>query len=260
MHRRCLAPRLRHAAALLGLLLALPAAAVPAVPFEVTARYDHRTAAFTEGLEVVDGAIYESSGLNRQSYFARWTLDGKEPIRKQALPDEIFGEGLTVLGERIYVLSWQNRRALIFDRKTWKQIGEFAYTGEGWGLTNDGRQLIMSDGTANLRFLDPKDGRVVRTVAVQVNGKPLVRLNELERVGNRILANIWQTDTVAVIDPESGAVTARIDLANLYPKGLRKPGTDVLNGIALDPADKTLLVTGKFWPTVYRLRLLQPLP
>jgi len=246
---------------LLSLLLALPAAAdTPNIGFDVVARYPHRSEAFTEGLELVDGLLYESSGLDRKSFIIAGPLTGEGRVIRQRLPEVYFGEGLTVFGDSIYLLTWRNQRGFIFDKKTLRKTGEFSYAGEGWGLTHNDKQLIMSDGSANLKFLEPGSGRVVKTVPVTENGRPVIYLNELERVGKRVLANVWQTDNIVVIDPDTGVVTARIDLGKLYPPGMRKPGTDVLNGIALDPADNTLLVTGKWWPTLYRLRLRQALP
>lgn len=236
------------------------AATTPVIAWEVKAEYPHRNAAFTQGFELVDGLVYESSGLYRASFITAWPLEKGDALFMQMLPGALFGEGLTVLKDKIYVLTWKERIGLIYDKQSREKIGEFSYNSEGWGLTNDGARLIMSDGTDKLRFLDPADGRVLKTVSVTENGQPVLRLNELERVGNRILANVWQTDTILVINPETGVVTGRIDLEKMYPKASRKPAADVLNGIAFDPADKTLLVTGKFWPTVFRLRLKQNLP
>jgi glutamine cyclotransferase len=209
----------RFRAGLGGLLLlcALGAGAAPAtpvIPYKVIAHYDHRSGAFTPGLERVGDTLYESSGLYRQSYIARWQLQQQEPVFKQPLPAALFGEGLTVLGERLYMLTWRAGRGLVFDRRTLRPLAQFRYAGEGWGLTHNGRQLIMSDGSATLRFLDPATARVERSVAVTERGRALDRLNELEWVGGRVLANVWQTDTIAVIDPDSGAVTARLDSAS----------------------------------------------
>lgn len=253
--------RLRPAlAGLLWLLCACASAAVPSLPYEVVARYPHRSGAFTQGFELVGTTVYESSGLYRKSFIAHWPLEGSAAITRQALPPTVFGEGLTVLGDRIYVLSWREQRGFVFERESLRQLTEFTYSGEGWGLANDGQRLLMSDGTPTLRFLDPRTLKAVGSVEVRELGVPLHGLNELEWVDGRVLANIWQTDTIVVLDPTSGAVTAHIDLSHLYPRGLRHPNADVLNGIALDRRDGTVLVTGKYWPSVYRLRLLAPLP
>jgi len=248
---------------LILLLSGLPASAgtAPAVPFAVLAQYPHRSHAFTEGLELVDGLLYESSGLYRQSFITAMPLEaGGDALFFEMLPGSVFGEGMTVFKDRIYVLTWKEQRALVYDRKTRKLIREFTYEGEGWGLTHDDKHLIMSNGSDKLLYLDPDDGKVVRTVAVTEDGKPVTQLNELELVDKRILANVWRTDTIVVIDPKTGVVTGRIELDKLYPHSMRSPAADVMNGIAYDPADKTLLVTGKLWPTVYRLRLTKPLP
>lgn len=251
---------MRFAAALL--LLAACAgrcSAAPLLDYSVVARYPHPETPFTQGFEIDGDTVYESSGLYRRSFIARWKLGDAHLTQKQPLPPELFAEGLTVLDGRIYTLSWRERRALVFDRTSLRRIAEFEYGGEGWGLAHNGRELVMSDGSDTLRFLDPANFRTVRTLAVTDAGQPVGRLNELEWIparGDRpprVLANIWQTDTVVAIDPASGAVTAQLDLGRLYT--LRSARADVLNGIAYDARDDTLLLTGKFWPYVYRVRL-----
>ena len=248
--------------ALFALLLccAQAAAAVPRIPFEVVASYPHRSDAFTQGAQLVGDTLYESSGLYGSSFLARWQPDGDGPVLRTQLPIAIFAEGLTVLDGRLYLLSWQNQYGLIYQLDPWQRVGDFDYPGEGWGLSHNGTELIMSDGTAELRFLAADDQRELRRLAVTEDGKPVTRLNELEWVQERVLANVWLTDEIVVIDPASGAVTARLDLSHLYPTGQRGRRADVLNGIAYDARDGTLLVTGKFWPRLYRLRLLAPLP
>lgn len=241
-------------------------AATPILRYEVVARYPHPAAAFTQGLELNGDTLYESSGLYQRSYIVAWHLQDQTPQSKQTLPDAFFGEGLTLWNDRIYVLTWREQRGFIFDKTTFKKIGEFSYDGEGWGLTHNDNDLIMSDGSATLRVLNPQTLQVEKTIAVTEDGKSIDNLNELEWIPahehnpQRLLANIWQTDSIAVIDPTNGNVTARFDLTNLYPKSTRNSHADVLNGIALDPRDHTLLITGKFWPFVYRVRLLDPLP
>jgi glutaminyl-peptide cyclotransferase len=245
--------------------------APPLLAFEVVARYPHGTDVFTQGLELDGGALYMSSGLYGRSFIARAMLPPAPPApaltdARQPLPPQYFGEGLTVWRDRIYVLTWREHRGLIFDRATLRPAGEFAIEGEGWGLAHDERHLILSDGTARLRFLEPDRFTVQKTITVRSAGQPLEQLNELEWIDatggrpGRLLANVWQTDELVVIDPADGRVTARLDLRQLYPRGRRSPHADVLNGIAWDPRDGTLLVTGKFWPHLYRIRLLQPLP
>jgi glutamine cyclotransferase len=246
-------------------LLAAPVAASPALSYAVVARYPHPQTPFTQGLELDGDTVYESSGLYYQSFISRWQLSDQKVVDRQDLPAALFAEGLTLFGDRLFVLSWKEQKALVFDRATLRKTGEFAYRGEGWGLTHNAQTLIMSDGSDTLRFLDPHDFHGVKNVAVSDDGRPVERLNELEWIPARadqparVLANIWQTDTIVVIDPESGAVTAHLDLSKLYPRGQRSAHSDVLNGIALDPRDNTLLITGKFWPYVFRVQLTEPL-
>lgn len=243
----------------------LGAYAAPNISYTVVERYAHPDTPFTQGLELDGDTVYESSGLYRQSFIARWHL-GEQSVRdKRAIAPDLFAEGLTLFGQRLYVLSWKEQRAIVFDKATLNKIGEFAYRGEGWGLTHDTRALIMSDGSATLRWLDPNDFRSLKNLPVSEDGQPIENLNELEWIPARasqparILANIWQTNSIVAIDPDSGAVTARLDLSRLYPSGQRSAHADVLNGIAFDPRDNTLLITGKFWPSVFRLRLDEPI-
>jgi len=258
-------------------------ASAPSIPYTVVARYPHDSNNFTQGLEIAAGALFESSGLYGHSFIARqaWPpVDSSAnpsanpsnnppmpttPTERQPLPARYFGEGLTVWGTKIYVVTWREQQGFIFDRQSLKKIGEFGLQGEGWGLTHNDRQLILSDGSPVLRFLDPESFALEKTLTVTLDGAPLAELNELEWIEQRegrparLLANIWQSDTIVAIDPATGHVTGKLDCSALYPLGQRAPHADVLNGIALD-ADDTLLVTGKFWPHIYRLKLLQALP
>ncbi|MET0379493.1 MAG: glutaminyl-peptide cyclotransferase [Spongiibacteraceae bacterium] len=251
------------------------------ISYEILARYPHRTGAFTQGLEVVDDALYESSGLYRASFVTRWYLDQtcdpapdtasastachhKTELRRHIAP-EYFAEGFTVFGDKAFLLTWRSNKGFVLDANTLAIERSFEYPGEGWGLTHDRESLIMSDGSARLRFLDPTTLRQQKTLDVTEHGKPLVYLNELEWIDAgvlapqpRLLANIWQTDEIAVIDPQTGVVTARLDLRKLYPR--RRSGEDVMNGIAFDPADNTLLITGKRWRYLWRIKLQSPLP
>ena len=240
--------------------------AAPLIEYTVIERYTHPNQSFTQGLELHGDTVYESSGQYGGSYIARWQLKGTQIDKWQPLPTAMFGEGLTVLGERIYVLTWRERTALIFDKNSLQPIGQFDFAGEGWGLTNDGRHLIASNGSDTLRFIDPQSQKISSEINVTDAGKSVTQLNELEwlpatgKRPARILANIWQTDTIVAIDPRSGVVTAKLDMRKLYPSGQRSPSADVLNGIAFDARDNTLLLTGKIWPFVYRVQLKQPLP
>lgn len=240
--------------------------ATPTLRYEVIARYTHTDTAFTQGLELSGDTIYESSGLYGHSYITAWALQTQTPAQTQTLSSSIFGEGLTLWNNRIYMLTWREQRGFIFDKNSLKKIGEFSYNGEGWGLTHTDQALIMSDGSNALRFINPQTLHEEKTVTISENGTPIDNLNELEWIPAhntqpaRLLANIWQSDDIAVIDTESGRVTARIDLSKLYPKATRSTHADVLNGIALDARDQTLLVTGKLWPYIYRIRVLDTLP
>lgn len=247
--------------------LAAPLQAAPALTYEVIARYPHRTGAFTQGLELAGAALYESSGLYGQSYVARWQPENDSAIARTEIPARYFAEGLTRFGDRLYVLTWQSGTGLVLNANTLQRETTFRYSGEGWGLTHNHRELIMSDGSARLRFLDPVTLRQTSTLAVTLNGAPLQQLNELEWIDAgalapqpRLLANIWQTDSIVVIDPASGRVTAKLDLTALNPPEQRTAAEDVLNGIAYDRRDQTLLVTGKRWRYLWRIRLHSALP
>ena len=232
----------------------------------MVARYSHPDPAFTQGFELNNDIIYESSGLYDRSYISTWQLQEQPHKNKEVLPTAVFGEGLTVFGDRIYLLTWREQRGFIFDKTTLQKLGEFSYSGEGWGLTHDNKQLIRSDGTATLRLLDPQSLQVTKTITVTENDSPIDFINELEwlpahdKQPARLLANIWQSDSIVVIDAATGHITARLDLSHLYPKSSRSMRADVLNGIALDSSDYTLLITGKLWPFVYRIKLLDALP
>jgi glutamine cyclotransferase len=257
-----------HPIVLLIWLFAPTLLATPLVSYEEVARYPHRSAAFTQGLELIGDTLYESSGLYHQSFVTRWQLDQPATIAPiQKIADQYFAEGLTVLGDKLYLLTWETGTGLVLNATTLEIERSFNYSGEGWGLTHNNRDLIMSDGTNRLRFINPQTLREEKSLAVYENGKPVTYLNELEWIDAgsltaqpRLLANIWQTDSIVVIDPESGNVTARINLSTLYPRGQRRSSEDVLNGIAFDRSDNTLLVTGKKWRYLWRLKLQGTLP
>ncbi len=236
-------------------------AAPPAPPapiyysYEIVNSFPHDRSAFTEGLVFINGRLYESTGLNGQSTLREVDLTTGAVVREIALPSQYFGEGLTVLGDKAYQLTWQNQQGFVYDLATFKQVGQFTYTGEGWGLTTDGHSLIMSDGTSQLRFLDPATFALQRTVTVANQGQPVKEINELEYIKGEIYANVWQTDYVLRIDPATGRVQGVIDFRDLLPPAERAPDTDVLNGIAYDPAGDRLFVTGKRWPKLFEVKL-----
>jgi glutaminyl-peptide cyclotransferase len=223
--------------------------------YEIVNAWPHDPQAFTQGLVYLDGQLLESTGLNGRSSLRRIELATGRVLKKINLPAEYFGEGMTILRDRIYQLTWQHQKGFVYDLATLSPVREFTYTGEGWGLTTDGSALILSDGTPTLRFLDPETSAVLRTVSVTIDGRPLPQLNELEFVDGEIFANIWQTHTIVRIDPATGRVTGTIDLTGILPPQERRPDTDVLNGIAYDPATKRLFVTGKNWPRLFEVKL-----
>lgn len=233
-----------------------PAASGPvAYTYEVVTSYPHDRDAFTQGLVWQDGGFLESTGLNGRSTLRRVELATGKVLQSVAVDAQYFAEGMTVLGKKIYQLTWQSEKGFIYDLATLQRVGEFTYRGEGWGLTTDGQQLILSDGSHQLRFLDPTTFEVKRTLSVTVNGKPVDKLNELEFIKGEIFANVWMTDFIARIDPADGRVTGVVDLSGLLPVVARPPEADVLNGIAYDAEKDRYFVTGKKWDRVFEIRL-----
>jgi len=222
----------------------------------VVAEYPHDAAAFTQGLVALDGQLYEGTGKKGESSLRKVDLKTGRIETIVALEPSYFGEGITILDDRIYQLTWQNRTALVYDLKSMRHVNSFRYSGEGWGLTHDGKRLIMSDGSSLLRFLDPKTFEVVKRVRVHGPSGQVDKLNELEFVKGEILANIWYADRIARISPENGEILGWIDLSGLYPEKQRTSKEDVLNGIAYDHASERLFVTGKNWPKVYEIELV----
>jgi glutamine cyclotransferase len=231
-----------------------PATAVPRYSYTVVRTYPHDPRAFTQGLQYLDGVLYEGTGNLGESSIRKVKLETGEVLQKRDLAKEHFGEGIVVLKSELFQLTWQSRLGFVYDRDTFAPKRTFRYAGEGWGLTHDGTTLIMSDGTDVLRFVDPATFKVRRTLKVTASGQPLRQLNELEYVKGEIFANVWMTDTVVRIDLKSGRVIGVIDLANLLTPAERAR-TDVLNGIAFDAAGDRLFVTGKWWPKLFEIRL-----
>jgi glutamine cyclotransferase len=231
----------------------------PTIGYRLVRAYPHDPRAFTQGLIWLDGRLYESTGLVGESTIREVDLETGRVIRSTAIPAGLFGEGLVDWGDELLSITWQDGVGFRWDRATFRQTGRWNYSHEGWGLTRDGRHIIMSDGTPVLRFLDPATMREVRRVSVTSGGQPVARLNELEYVGGAILANVWQTSRIARIDPASGRVTAWIDLTPLAEETARGDGDNVLNGIAYDDAGDRLFVTGKNWSRLYEIDL-EPAP
>ena len=242
---------------------AVPAAdTTPAEPpvqgYRIEAAYPHDAGAFTQGLFYLDGNLYESTGLHGRSTIRRVRIDDGAVLQSISLPREVFGEGIVNWGREIISITWQNGIGYRWDRASLRRIGEFRYPGEGWGLTQDGTHIIMSDGTPFLRFLDPATLREVRRIEVTSGGWRVPRLNELEYVRGEIYANVWQTDRIARIDPATGQVRSWIDLSGLAASIPGRQDDDVLNGIAFDEARDRLFVTGKNWPHLFEIELSAP--
>jgi glutamine cyclotransferase len=220
--------------------------------YDVTARYPHDPAAYTEGLVGGDGVLFESTGLNAQSDVRRVDLKTGRVLASRALAANRFGEGLTLLHGRLYQLTWKDGVAYTYDPATLTPGDSFHYAGEGWGLTTDGTDLIMSDGSDSLRVYSPTF-QLQRVIHVRYHDTPLQQVNELEYVGGEILANVYRTNWVMRIDPSSGLAREAIDFGELYPD--RPVSADVMNGIAIAPDGQQLLLTGKQWPTLFQVRL-----
>jgi len=221
--------------------------------FDVTARYPHDSAAYTQGLFWADSVLFESTGQYGHSDVRRVDLASGRVLVRHALPPDRFGEGLALAGGRLYQLTWKEGIAYVYDPATLALVDSLRYPGEGWGLTTDGKSLIMSDGSDSLRFLEPSTFRVERVVHVRSDSQPIQQLNELEFVAGDVLANVYQSNWIVRIDPASGNVREKLDFADLYLERARY--AEVMNGISLSPDGKQLLLTGKMWPVLFEVRL-----
>jgi glutamine cyclotransferase len=228
---------------------------LPVYTYEVVHTFPHDRDAFTQGLVIQDGKAIESTGEVGRSSLRRVEIDSGNVLQRVDVPTPYFAEGITLLNGKVYQLTWQHQIGFIYDAATFQQTGKFSYQGEGWGLTNDGTFLILSDGTNQIRFLDPDNFQVKRTIAVLDGRTPVNEINELEYVQGEIYANIWHDDRIARINPQSGAVTGWIDLRGLLAPGEVSDQEAVLNGIAFDEAGRRLFVTGKLWPKLFEIRL-----
>lgn len=220
---------------------------------EVTAEHPHDPEAFTQGLAWHEGQLYEGTGQRGESSLRRVELESGEVLQRHDMDARHFGEGVTVVGDRIYQLTWRAGEGFVHDRDSFEVVDSFSYDTEGWGLAYDGEHLVMSDGSATLYFLEPGSFEVVATTQVVDVDTPITHLNELEYVDGALYANVWKTDYVVRIDPATGEVTAWIDLAGLRPEGAALGEQDVLNGVAWAPERGTFLVTGKRWPVLYEV-------
>lgn len=234
------------------------AMALPIQGYRVVAVYPHDDQAYTEGLFYLHGVLFESTGMEGRSTIRRVRLKDGAVLQSRAIAPNLFGEGIVNWGDEIISLTWRNQVGYRWDLKTFRRKATFHYPGEGWALTQDGRNLIMSDGTPTLRVLDPMTFREVRRIKVTADGQPVSNLNELEWVKGDILANIWQTNRIARIDPTTGVVKAWIDLTGLPETAKPADADAVLNGIAYDRERDRLFVTGKNWPHLYEVRPTAP--
>lgn len=228
----------------------------PVQTYAVVHVYPHDPDAFTQGLLYDDGHLYESTGLEGRSSLRKVELESGRVLEKVDVPSPYFAEGLAEWQDRLVQLTWVSHLAFVYDRSTFRKVSEFHYSGEGWGLTHDGRNLIMSDGSDLLRYVDPRNFKTVRKLQVRDGGQPVTNLNELEYIKGEIFANVWQTDSIARISPETGRVNSWIDLSGLLAASDRTPESDVLNGIAYDAKGGRLFVTGKRWPKLYEIKIM----
>lgn len=240
----------------IGMVATSCEAKVKRYKIEVVAKYNHDGKSYTQGLFFHDGVLYESTGQWGESTLRTVDLATGKPIINQNFPRKYFLEGSCILDGKLYLLTWTNKLAFIYDPATLRYQRTLSYPREGWGLTTDGKQLIASDGSSNLYFLD-SELREKRRVSVKIDGRPLKMLNELEWIDGKVWANVYMTDLIAIIDPSTGAVEATIDCSGLLPRELRDSRTDVLNGIAYNPADGKIYLTGKYWKRLFEVRLVE---
>ena len=232
--------------------------AAPVYGYRVIHTYPHDKTAFTEGLFWRDGYLYESTGLEGRSFIRKVALNTGHSVQSRTVPSQYFGEGIVAWKDRLIELTWQSHVGFVYNLKTLEPISSFPYPGEGWALTHDDKRLIMSDGTSQLRFLDPDSLNEIARVTVTDEGRPVADINELEYVRGEVLANIWHTNRIARIDPADGHVKGWIDLSGLLkPTEISDPREGVLNGIAYDAKDDRLFVTGKLWPKLFEIKIVR---
>lgn len=228
----------------------------PVYTYRVVNSYPHDREAFTQGLVFEDGVLYESTGLTGHSSLRRVNLETGDVMDIRELPEQLFGEGITIYQNKIVQLTWRANIGYVYDRDSFHLLQTFDYPTEGWGITHDGERLIMSDGTSTLHLLDPETYEEIGQIDTLDRGSPVVRLNELEYIRGYIYSNIWQTDNIVIIDPSTGEVVGWIDLHGLLSEEDRQQKVDVLNGIAYDPENDRLFVTGKLWPRLFEIDLI----
>jgi len=232
----------------------IPASVIPA---KIIQTLPHDPMAFTQGLTIADGYLFESVGLLKRSAIRKVELPSGRILRENPLPEDMFGEGMTIVGKQIIQLTWKSRTGFVYDLETLEQVGSFRFKGKAWGLTFDGQHLILSDGSAILQLLDPATYQVIGQLTVTDQNGPVHNLNELEFVEGEILANVFEKELLISINPKNGQVTGAIDLSALYPSNQRHHDFAVANGIAYDPATERLFVTGKLWPKMFWIEKLR---
>lgn len=238
------------------LLLSCADASVKEYKLQVVAEYPHDTESYTQGLFFHDGQMYESTGLHGKSTFRKVDLQTGKALKKLAFDKKYFVEGSVVFGDNLYILTWDSKVAFVYDAGTLEYKSTWSYPREGWGITTDGKQLIASDGSATLFFMD-ENFALKKRVIVKYEDRPVRWLNELEYIDGKIWANVYTTDSIVIINPKTGKVEGLVDCTGLLPRALHEPSTDVLNGIAYDEKTGKIYLTGKNWPRLYEVRLVE---
>lgn len=229
----------------------------PVYTYKLVKTYPHNRKSFTQGLVIDEGNLYEGTGLYGRSRLYKMDIKTGGILKSAGLPDHLFGEGVTIYGDKVIQLTWRSGNGYIYDKKNLKLLNAFKYDTQGWGITHDGERLIMSDGTARLSFLDPATFKKTGEIKVHDRRQPIVNLNELEYIKGRVYANVWKTDCIAIIDPKNGEVTSWINLKELTSLAGGDNNKKTLNGIAYDADTDSLFVTGKLWPAIYEIK---PIP
>lgn len=240
----------------LFLLVSCADAKVKEYTLEIVAEYPHDTESYTQGLFFHDGQLYESTGLHGKSTFRKVDLETGKALQRLDFDKQYFIEGSVVMGDNLYILTWESRLAFIYDAGTLEYRSAWKYPREGWGITTDGKQLIASDGSANLYFMDERFA-LDRRQLVTYNERPVRFLNELEYIDGRVWANVYTSDEIVIVNPKNGKVEGIVDCRGLLPRDLHTEATDVLNGIAFDPQTGKIYLTGKNWPKLYEIRLAE---
>lgn len=242
--------------AVLAVLASCTEAKLKEYKLEIVAEYPHDTESYTQGLFFHDGDLYESTGMHGKSTFRKVDLATGDALRKLNFDKQYFVEGSVILGNELYILTWESRVAFVYDANTLEYKSSWKYPREGWGLTTDGKHLIASDGTANLYFMNNQFA-LDRKQLVTIDGRPVRWLNELEYIKGKVWANVYTSDEIVIVNPKNGKVEGLIDCKGLLPKILRTESTDVLNGIAYDPRTDKIYLTGKNWPKLYEVKLIE---